>query len=137
MKETKAKGVKGFLLRSAMPVANLVIKRGGKVILKSILSVEQELQILKQFGSNSKSSSVLRLTPKMVENLGLPIQIKKKYTYELHREIDKGFFFRVYKGHRKFNDYDIWHFDLEVQIIDKFAVFRGKTLDYSARVLGR
>lgn len=54
-------------------------------------------------------------------------------------------FFRVYNspGSGAFIDYDILHSDLELEILDDFAVFRetenghGPSLDYSDKVLGR
>ena len=52
-------------------------------------------------------------------------------------------FFRVYlsPGAGAFVDYDILHVDLELEILDEFAVFReaknGPAIDYSSKVLGR
>jgi hypothetical protein len=42
------------------------------------------------------------------------------------------FVFRVYNSDHTFCDYDIWHHDLEVTIIDTTAVFDhiAQTLDY-------
>lgn len=60
-------------------------------------------------------------------------------------DVDGVPFFRVYTapGSGAYIDYDILHSDLEVEILDEFAVFRetenghGPSLDYSDRVLGR
>jgi hypothetical protein len=53
-----------------------------------------------------------------------------------------GYVFRVYEqGTEAFQDYDLHHFDLEVKIVDKDAVFYEldngkKRLDYSPPILG-
>ena len=53
---------------------------------------------------------------------------------------DNKHFFRVYDGHGDFVDYDIMHYDMEVQILEDSAVFvehgDNKYIDYSAKVLG-
>lgn len=56
------------------------------------------------------------------------------------RSTDGSHFFRVYDGHGDFVDYDILHYDMEVEILEDSAVFveqgENKYIDYSARVLG-
>ena len=53
-----------------------------------------------------------------------------------------GYVFRVYeKGTEAFRDYDLHHFDLEVEIVDADAVFYEladgkKVLDYGPATLG-
>lgn len=49
-------------------------------------------------------------------------------------------FFRVYDGKGDFVDYDIMHYDMEVQILEDSAVLVSNGddhyIDYSAKVLG-
>lgn len=56
------------------------------------------------------------------------------------RSADGGHFFRVYDGHGDFVDYDIMHYDMEVQILEESAVLvdagANSYIDYSAKVLG-
>lgn len=56
------------------------------------------------------------------------------------RTVNNGHFFRVYDDKGGFIDYDILHYDMEVQILEDNAVFVqtgiGNYLDYSAKVLG-
>lgn len=50
-----------------------------------------------------------------------------------------GLMFRVYDPNEEegFVDYDIWHHDLEIQIIDDDSVIRDdKAIDYSNQTLG-
>ncbi len=53
---------------------------------------------------------------------------------------DDSYFFRVYGKKGDFVDYDIMHYDLEVQIIDESAALiehnGNNYIDYSAKVLG-
>lgn len=56
------------------------------------------------------------------------------------RSVDGSHFFRVYDGNGDFVDYDIMHYDMEVQILEDSAVFvntgANNYIDYSAKVLG-
>jgi hypothetical protein len=56
------------------------------------------------------------------------------------RSADGSHFFRVYNDGGEFIDYDIMHYDMEVQILEDSAVFINKGennyIDYSAKVLG-
>lgn len=53
------------------------------------------------------------------------------------------YFFRIYDAGGSFRDFDLLHFDLEVEIVDQEATFyeavggREGRLDHSPRTLGR
>ena len=52
-----------------------------------------------------------------------------------------GLFFRQYYANGDFRDIDIWHYDLEIEVLDKDAyIYKDKEgwhIDYSSKTLGR
>ena len=80
-------------------------------------------------------------------NAGNKVSLARGARGFLLRSIDSAgcsrYFFRVYDADHSFHDYELMHYDLEVEIVDEEATFyeaeegREARLDHSPRTLGR